>query len=112
MSIAVLMIVFGLVVGRNDSPERALWPSRITLVAAALGGFLALYVFMADAIWLVMAGGGTAQLRELLPQWFNWPLFLIALVLMALPVREVLIRSFRDPAFQRPTTPRPEGLHE
>jgi hypothetical protein len=106
MSIAALMIIFGLVVGRNDSPERALWPSRITIVAAALGGLIALYVFMADAIWLVIAGGGTAQLRELLPHWFNWPLFLVALALMALPVREVLLRSFRDPAFRRPTARR------
>src|SRR5213592_1344470 len=72
MSIAALMIVFGLVVGRNDSPERPLWPGRVTTWTAAFGGFLALYVFMADSIRVVMAGGGTAQLRDMLPLRFHW----------------------------------------
>ena len=71
MSIATLMIVFGAVVGRCDSQERPLWPGRVTTLAAALGGMLALYVFMADAIRLVASGGRTQQLRELLPEWFN-----------------------------------------
>lgn len=111
MSIAVLMIIFGLVVAKNDSPQRVFWPSRKTMMLAALGGLLALYVFMADAIRLVMSGGGTVQLRELLPEWFNWPLFLVALALMALPVTEVLTRAFRQRAIQHPTA-LSEGSYE
>lgn len=95
VSIATLMIVFGATVGRCDSKERPLWPGRATTIAAALGGMLALYVFMADAIELVSGGGRTAQLRDLLPQWFNWPLFLIALALLAAPVVEVIWRVRR-----------------
>ncbi len=102
-SIASLMIIFGVVVGRNDSPERPLWPSRATTCAGALGGLLALYVFTADAIRVVLAGGGTAQLRDLLPQSFNWPLFLVALVLIAAPVAEVLRRSLRQKLIPRST---------
>ena len=94
-SIASLMIVFGLTVGRNDSLERPLWPNRATTCAAALGGLLALYVFMADAIRVVIAGGGTAQLRDLLPESFNWPLFLFALTLIALPVADAFVRVLR-----------------
>jgi hypothetical protein len=90
MSIAALMIVFGLLVGKNDSPERPIWPGRATTRAAALGGTLALCVFMADSIGVVLSGGRTAELRDLLPQWFNWPVFLVALALIAAPVAEVL----------------------
>jgi hypothetical protein len=92
-SIATLMVIFGATVGRCDSPERPLWPRWPAIGAALLGGLLALYVFMADAIQLVANGGGTRQLRDLLPQWFNWPLFLAALALMALPVIEVIWRT-------------------
>lgn len=93
MSIAALMIGFGAVVGRHDSPERPLWPSRTATGAAVLGGLLALYVFMADAIHLVFSGGRTAELRDMLPEWFNWPLFLAALALMVVPVVDVVMRT-------------------
>ena len=55
---------------------------------SAAGALLALYVFMADA--LRVAGGGETALRDLLPESFNWPLFLVALALMAAPVADVL----------------------
>ncbi len=100
-SIAVLMIVFGATVARGDSPERPLWPGRISTCAAVMGGVLALYVFMADAIRLVLTGGGLPELRDLLPPWFNWPLFLAALVLMAVPVLEILLRSRRAIVLER-----------
>ncbi|HEY0551281.1 MAG TPA: hypothetical protein VGF13_16875, partial [Verrucomicrobiae bacterium] len=56
---------------------------------------------MTDAIQVVWAGGGPAQLRDLLPQWFNWPLFLAAWTLMAVPVVEVLFHASRKKAFLR-----------
>jgi hypothetical protein len=48
------------------------------------GTGLALYVFMADAIRV--AGQGVEALRNVLPARFNWPLFGIALLLMAAPI--------------------------
>jgi len=95
MSIAALMIIFGTVVGRNDLPGFRIWPSRETLIAATAGGSLALYVFMADAIRVALSGGGLVALRDMLPQWFNWPLFLVALGLMAAPVAQVIFQAHR-----------------
>ncbi len=92
VSIASLMILFGAVVGQCDSQEWPLWPGRAAMGAAALGGTLALYVFMADAIHLIASGGHARLLRDLLPEWFNWPLFLVALALIAMPVAEVIWR--------------------
>ncbi|MBI3414785.1 MAG: hypothetical protein HY043_05595 [Verrucomicrobia bacterium] len=101
VSIAVLLILFGALVARNDTPENPLWPGKTSLVAAFAGIMLSLYVFMADAIHLLAHGGNTAQLRDLLPQWFNWPLFLVALGLLAMPVVEVIRRVWISGAIAR-----------
>jgi hypothetical protein len=57
------------------------------------GVALALYVFMVDSIRV--AHGGVAALRNVLPQQFNWPLFCMALLLMAAPILELLWRLRR-----------------
>jgi len=61
----------------------------------ALGGGLALYVFMADALRTV--GQGLQALERLLPVWFNWPLFALAWVLLSVPVAELTWRARRSP---------------
>jgi hypothetical protein len=48
-----------------------------------LGGLLALYVFMADSLHALLQG--RSDWDTLRPQPFQWPLFLVALVLMAVP---------------------------
>ena len=87
VSIAALMVVGGTVVGLFDRPERALWPGpwaqRLTLVGVAL----ALYVFMADSIRAL--GGGAEAVRQVLPTRFNWPVFVVAVLLMAAPIVDV-----------------------
>lgn len=95
ISIAVLMSVFGTLIIRGDSLEIPLWPRWPALAAALSGMLVALYVFMADAIHLVFgpAGSGVNGLRHMLPTWFNWPLFLLGLALMAVPVLEVAQRG-------------------
>jgi hypothetical protein len=84
VSIAALMVVGGTVVGLLDRPERALWPGpwarRLTLVGVAL----ALYVFMADSIRAL--GGGAEAVRQVLPTRFNWPVFVVAVLLLAAPI--------------------------
>jgi hypothetical protein len=56
-------------------------PARL---AAVLGGaLLALYVFMSDAIHALLAG--PVNWDALRPTLFDWPLFLVASALMALP---------------------------
>ncbi len=94
--IALLMIGGGMLVARFDSRLHPFWPSRRSLVLNLCGGLLALYVFMTDAIHAL--GQGSQALRNLLPVWFNWPLFLAALGLMALPVLELAWRAWRQRA--------------
>jgi len=68
------------------------------------GVALALYVFMADSI--AVANRGVETIRAVLPEKFNWPLFGVALVLMAAPAaqmfRELLIRSQTGPETDAP----------
>ncbi len=63
------------------------------------GVVLALYMFMTDAIRVVRHGGGDLALRDVLPARFNWPLFLVALVLMSAPIFS-LVRRLRQFDFQ------------
>lgn len=85
--ISILLIVGGTLVTRFDRPERPLWPGRLTLWLNLAGVLLALYIFMTDAIQVVGAGEDT--IRNVLPTWFNWPLFIVALLLMAAPVADL-----------------------
>jgi hypothetical protein len=56
-------------------------PLRVATVV--VGGLLALYVFMSDALHALLAG--RPDWGALRPEYFNWLLFLVALALMALP---------------------------
>src|SRR5262249_53685568 len=88
VSIALLMILWGtLAVGWNVKavPANSEWKAW-SLNFIGVG--VALYVFMADSI--SVAGQGVGVLRTVLPTWFNWPLFSVALVLMAAPILQVL----------------------
>lgn len=92
--IAGLMIVGGAVLTCNDEGDGPpLWPSKTALWCSGLGVVLALYVFMADALRAVQRG---ESIQTMLPVTFNWPLFLAAWALMALPavglVRQYLAR--------------------
>jgi hypothetical protein len=85
--IALLMLLGGSLLALYDELERPLWPSGWAVAANLVGVGLALYIFMADAIDAALRGG--PSLREVLPTEFNWPLFLPALALMAVPVIEI-----------------------
>ncbi len=92
--IATLMVLWGTAVTqfeRTPPAPRAEWT---WWALAAAGAALVLYVFMADA--LRVAGQGDDALRNLLPERFNWPLFLVALLLMSAPVAMVLRRIRSD----------------
>jgi hypothetical protein len=85
--IAMLMAVWGTLVtqvipGKSRDPVN--WR---TWGCSTLGVGLALYIFMADSIRV--AGDGTAALRNMLPTSFPWPLFLLALAMMAAPLLPV-----------------------
>jgi hypothetical protein len=83
VSIAVLLIVWGTLATQTRDAGVAT-PARWTWALAGVGGVLALGVFMTDA-FRALPGGRDAILR-VLPAAFNWPVFVTAFVLMALPV--------------------------
>jgi len=90
VSIALLMICWGtLASGWNVKPDPCYseWKSWCLNFA---GVALALYIFMADTI--KVADQGVEVLRNVLPAQFNWPLFSLALLLMAAPIVQVLWR--------------------
>jgi len=79
---ALICVVAALAVTRTERGERpGVTPARVGTVA--LGGLLALYVFMSDSLHALL--GGRLDWDTLRPGPFKWPLFLIALALMALP---------------------------
>ena len=86
--IAVLMIIWGTLASQFE-PKPA---SGVSLFVAwalnAAGITLALYVFMADT--LRVAHLGVSEVRQVLPVEFNWPLFIVALALMAAPVAQLV----------------------
>jgi hypothetical protein len=84
VSIAAVLIAWGTLATQFEEPclaSPADWRPR---ALGFIGAALALYVFMADSIRV--ADQGVEVLRNLLPARFNWPLFSVALLLMATPV--------------------------
>jgi len=87
VAISLVLIIFGTLVSQFDQPDRPVWPGYLALGFFFGGAALALYTFMADA--LRVAPGGVEAIRDVLPIWFNWPLFGVALALMVAPVFDV-----------------------
>ena len=92
-SIALLMILWGTFmtkVERFPGSSRFHWKF---LAVGGIGAALALFTFMADAIRT--AEKGAEALRTMLPDRFNWPLFVVALTLMAWPVAQSARQGLR-----------------
>ena len=90
VSIALLMIAWG-TLATQFADEPAVAPASVVPWSLCLAGaVLALYVFMADS--LHSAHRGLDATRLILPARFNWPLFAVALVLMAMPVLQMVRR--------------------
>jgi hypothetical protein len=80
VSIALVMILWGTLATQFDGDASdARWPWAL----GSAGIVVALALFMIDA-WRAVPDGRDAVLR-VLPTTFNWPLFLVALLLMASP---------------------------
>jgi hypothetical protein len=80
VSIALVMILWGTLATQSGDAET---DARWTCVLGWVGIVLALAVFMIDA-WRALPDGREAVL-QVLPTTFNWPLFWLALLLMAAP---------------------------
>jgi hypothetical protein len=84
ISIALLMILWGTLASQFERRRGPLLSNWRVWVLNSIGIALALYVFMADTIRVADQGGD--RIRNVLPARFNWPLFCVALALMAAPV--------------------------
>jgi hypothetical protein len=92
--IALLMIAWGTLASQFDDVRPSLRSNLAAWGVNFIGVTLALYVFMADT--LRVAGRGVEAIRVVLPERFNWPLFAVALVLMAAPIANLIRRSAPD----------------
>ena len=82
--IASLMIAWGTLVTQRKTRIPALRFTRLSWGLSWVGIVLALAVFMADSIRALP--GGSDAVRQVLPTTFNWPAFVVALLLMATPL--------------------------
>jgi hypothetical protein len=91
VSIALVMMLWGTLATQSDD---AATETRWAWACAWSGIATALAVFMVDA-WRALPGGRNAVL-QVLPTTVNWPLFGVALLLMALPsLHQVAVLSSR-----------------
>jgi hypothetical protein len=99
--IALLLVLGGTLVSQRDAPTRPVWPTRRSFWPGLTGVCLALYVFMAEAIRRLPEGEDAV--RNALPERFDWRLFLVALILMALPVGDLVRQVTGRPRLNQPT---------
>jgi hypothetical protein len=100
VSIAIMMIVWGGSAVRSEGRTSLPKGSRVAWALNAIGTGLALYVFMADSIRQIP--DLRIGLPYTLPTAFNWPLFLVAIAGMAVP----LVAPFAPRAgWRRPDAP-------
>jgi hypothetical protein len=85
--ISILLIIGGALAAARDHFQKPAWPRWWAWLLNIAGVGLALYTFMAEAIRALP--GGEAAVRQALPVSFNWPLFVLALALMAVPVADL-----------------------
>jgi hypothetical protein len=84
ISIALLFIIWGTLTTQTAARGHAASSTPLQWALGGIGTMLALYVLMADAIHSLPQG--LEATKRVLPMAFNWPLFGVALVLMAAPV--------------------------
>ena len=91
ISISGLMVLLSLSLIRTNSREPGSYPGVLSWGIHLLGILLALYVFMAESIRAFLAGLPTNNYRP--PPQFDWPIFVLSLVLIASPIFKMLWQS-------------------
>ena len=89
MMIALMMVAWGTLVTQFEHKSASRVSNLAPWAMNFTGMILALYVFMADT--LRVADQGTFVVRKVLPTEFGWPLFLVALLLLAAPLISPLL---------------------
>lgn len=106
--ISGLMIIGGTLVSVFEDESRPIWPGRLAGAVGLGGAALALYVFMSQTLRAALSQGDAV--RSILPDRFNWPLFLVALALLAAPIVDASLKLWsRRPASAALSTAGPAG---
>jgi len=106
--ISGLMIAGGTLVSVFEAESRPVWPGRLAWALNLGGAALALYIFMAKTLHAALSQG--SAVRTILPDRFNWPLFLAALALLAAPIVDASLKLWsRRLASAALSTARPGG---
>jgi hypothetical protein len=84
VAIAILMLLAGTLA---TQARPGVWPRPRAWLSATAGALCALTVFMRDAL---AATGGGAAVGAIQPTHFEWPLFLVGLTLMAVPLADLV----------------------
>lgn len=105
--IAAMMVIGGTLVSLFDRPGRPMWPGRRAWILNLGGVAVALYVFMADTIRAIP--GGTEAIQSVLPARFDWPLFIVALLLMAAPIVDVSRQVWKQILAKAPSVEPSQG---
>lgn len=85
--ISLLLILGGGLAAFSETLPQPKWPHAWAWALNLFGVGLALYTFMEESIRALPMG--EEAVRQALPVTFNWPLFLLALALMAVPIVEM-----------------------
>lgn len=101
-SIALLMVLWGTFMTQIEHAPGQICSKWKPVTLGCAGIALAMFVFMSDAIRV--ADQGTAALRTMLPDEFNWPLFVVALALMTVPVVDAGRTVFQRESAAQPQT--------
>ena len=109
VSIALVLILWGTLATQSRGGAIGARWSRSAWVLGGVGTVLALGVFMIDA-WRALPDGRDAVLR-VLPTTFNWPLFWMALLLIAAPALHQLASLRPVKSRQCETRARAGSLH-
>ena len=91
--ISLVLIILGSLLAQSEVNNATFRFGKLGWSFYLCGIFIALYVFMTHSIEVI--GKGNRGVEEL-PTQFNWPLFILALFLMLMPVFEAGIRSVKE----------------
>ncbi len=95
VAISLMMIAGGMLTIRIERRKRPVHPRGWMWLAGAAGIGLILYAFMADSIGVFLRVSGNAW--EVLPEAFDWPVFLAGYFLMLVPIADMAGRTLFQP---------------
>jgi hypothetical protein len=90
MLIAMLLVIGGTLLVYFNQSGFQFAPGRTASLVCFGGVLLSLYVFMVDSLQAVAHGVDKSGISNILPLYFNWTLFIPALLFLSTPILELI----------------------